>query len=122
MKKIMVVVLFLLAAVSAMAESENVLTMSPASTALLTDVASVTWYRETENINGNKRYVQVFVVDPDPNVNLKESVLYKSEPFFTNETDMEIRHNLNLLTLLEKHNKKRVLMKDKQASLKYGRV
>lgn len=103
------------------AATDTVLTLGTVDTNWSTATGSYVYVRDSETLNGVKRYVQVFVVDPDSNVPIKDSILYKSEQFFTDETDMEIRHGLNLTNLLDRHNSKRIKMRNKDASLKFGR-
>lgn len=68
-----------------------------------------------------KRYVQVFIVDPDDNVPIEQSVLYKSEPFFTDKTNRELWFDVEVKEILERHNKLRKSLIDKKASRKYGK-
>jgi len=67
-----------------------------------------------------KRYVQLFVADPDRKVSVEDSVLYKSEPFLTDLSDRELYFSIEVVKLLADYNKKRVKMIDKDAS-KNGR-
>jgi|WetSurSiteA1Bulk_404760.scaffolds.fasta_scaffold188272_1 hypothetical protein len=67
-----------------------------------------------------KRYVQVFVVDPDKRVPVEQSILYKTEPFMTDLSDRELYFTIEVVKLLSEYNKKRIKMLDKEAS-KNGR-
>jgi hypothetical protein len=95
-------------------------TTSAGSFTTLGGTANAVFYRSEEG-TGGKRYVQIFIMDPDPQVPLKDSILYMSQPFLTDETDQELRAGLSVLKLIESHNKKRVTMKDKEQSKKFGR-
>lgn len=61
-----------------------------------------------------KRLVKVMIVDPDENVNAKDSLLYNGELEFTDETDQELLAGIPVKELLEKHNEKRVNTLDKK--------
>jgi hypothetical protein len=120
--KLFAMILTVLVLAAGIVSADDVLTLTNTTGYLTADATMGSFYfRDSESTNGVKRYVQVFVVDPDPNVQLKSSILYKSEPFFTDETDMEIRHSLKLNDLLDKHNTKRVKFQNIPASMKFGR-
>jgi hypothetical protein len=61
-----------------------------------------------------KRYVSVWIIDQDDNVPLSKSILYEKTMLFTDRTPDEIRADIPLLKLLEKHNEVREILKDKE--------
>ena len=60
-----------------------------------------------------RRYVQVFICDPNENVPLETCLLYKGEPKLTDLTDQELFFEIDIKSVLEKHNEKRVGYVDK---------
>jgi hypothetical protein len=68
-----------------------------------------------------RRIVQVFIADPDVNVPLEQSLLYKGEQKLTDATDQELFYEVPIVEILMKHNDKRVKMLDKEASKKAGK-
>ncbi len=54
-----------------------------------------------------RRIVQIYVVDPDEAVPVDKALLYQDGPRLTDATDDELRYELNLPALLEKHNVRR---------------
>lgn len=68
-----------------------------------------------------RRIVQVFIADPDENVPLQDSLLYKGEQKLTDLTDQELFFEINIVPLLEAHNQKRVLLVDKEATKRSGK-
>ncbi len=61
-----------------------------------------------------KRYISIWIIDQDENVPLDKSILYEKAMVFTDKTADEIRAGIPLLNLLETHNQKRLLLKDKE--------
>ncbi len=61
-----------------------------------------------------KRYVSIWIIDQDENVPLDKSVLYEKAMVFTDKTPDELRAGIPLLSLLEKHNKVREGLKNKE--------
>lgn len=61
-----------------------------------------------------RRLVQVFIADANENVPLESSLLYSGEQKLTDATDQELFFELDIKTLLEDHNKKRVKLIDKK--------
>ncbi len=61
----------------------------------------------------DKRYVSVWVLDQDENVPLDKSILYEKVMFFADKTKDEIKADIPLTKLLDKHNDYRVTLKDK---------
>jgi len=75
-----------------------------------------------EQMNTQKRIVQIFIADPDINVPLDASLLYQSEkPFVTDLNDQELFFELPIKTILDTHNSKRTLLLDKAATSKSGK-
>lgn len=71
--------------------------------------------------NTNRRIVQVFIADPNENVPLEESVLFKGEQKLTDLTDTELFFEVPMAETLKAHNDKRVKWLDKDASKKAGK-
>ena len=63
-----------------------------------------------------RRYVQVFIADPNENIPLEESVLFKGEQKLTDLTDTEL-----ISETLKAHNEKRVKWIDKEATKRAGK-
>lgn len=61
----------------------------------------------------SRRYVQVFICDPNENVPLEECLLYRGEPKLTDLTDQELFFEIDIKSALLKHNDKRVGYVDK---------
>lgn len=61
----------------------------------------------------SRRYVQVFICDPNENVPLETCLLYKGEPKLTDLTDQELFFEIDIKSALEKHNENRVGYVDK---------
>lgn len=61
-----------------------------------------------------RRLVQVFIADPDDNVPLAQSMLYKGEQQLTDATDTELYFEIDIKTILEKHNAERVKLINKK--------
>lgn len=68
-----------------------------------------------------RRYVQVFIADPNENVPLEESVLYKGDQKLTDLTDTELFFEVPIAETLKAHNEKRVKWLDKEASKRAGK-
>lgn len=51
-----------------------------------------------------RRIVQVFIADPDENVPLDKSLLYTGNQKLTDATDQELYFEIDIKTILEKHN------------------
>lgn len=64
------------------------------------------------NVN-KKRLVRVVLVDPNDNIPINRQVLYKGDETYTDQTDEELRYELNLKEILAKHNEYRVTVIDK---------
>lgn len=62
----------------------------------------------------NRRIVQIYVADPDEQVPLNKALLYKSEPFLTDETDQELFYGINIVDMLKKHNEFRITIQNKK--------
>jgi hypothetical protein len=61
-----------------------------------------------------RRLVQVFVADPNGNVPLASSVLYRGEQKLTDSTDQELFFELDIREMLETHNAARIKIVDKK--------
>lgn len=61
-----------------------------------------------------RRIVQVFIADPNENIPLDDCLIYKGEEKLTDATDQELFFELDIRTLLEQHNAKRVKIMDKK--------
>jgi len=61
-----------------------------------------------------RRLVQVFIADPNDNVPMADSLLYSGDQKLTDATDQELFFEIDIKTILEKHNEKRVKMIDKK--------
>jgi hypothetical protein len=68
-----------------------------------------------------RRIVQVFIADPNENVPLTDSLLYKGEQKLTDATDQELFYEVPIIDILKAHNEKRVKMIDKEVSKKAGK-
>lgn len=71
--------------------------------------------------NTSRRFVQVFIADPNENVPLEESVLFKGDQKLTDLTDTELFFEVPIAETLKAHNEKRVKWLDKDASKKAGK-
>ena len=67
-----------------------------------------------ENTEMTRRLVQVFIADPNENVPLDQSLLYKGEQKFTDATDQELFFEIDINTILKAYNKERVKVVDKK--------
>lgn len=83
-----------------------------------------------ENIlmaNTQRRLVQIFIADPDPNVPLDNCLLYSGKQLLTDLTDQELFFEVDVKTILDAHNKTRVSLinkavKDRAEYLEPARV
>lgn len=65
----------------------------------------------------NRRIVQVYIADPDEDVPLEKALLYQDEkPHITDLTDQELFFDIDIKSILEKHNAFRITLIDKEAS------
>lgn len=75
-----------------------------------------------ENVNAKqeipampaRRLVQVFIADPDENVPLEQSMLYSGEQKLTDATDQELFFEIDMRSVLEKHNVERIKLVNKK--------
>lgn len=66
-----------------------------------------------------RRIVQVFIADANENIPLEKSLLYQDEkPFLTDLTDQELFFEIDIKSILDKHNEYRITVKDKDESTK----
>ncbi len=61
-----------------------------------------------------RRLVQVFIADPNENVPLDDCLLYEGKLKLTDLTDQELFFEIDVKTVLDAHNAKRVKMIDKK--------
>jgi hypothetical protein len=61
-----------------------------------------------------RRLVQVFIVDPQEAVPIKDCLLYKGELQLTDLTDQELFYELDIKQMLDAHNEKRAKIVDKK--------
>lgn len=78
--------------------------------------------QETTMTNSTqRRIVQVFIADPNENVPLEHSILYKGEQKLTDLNDNELFFEIPMAETLKAHNEKRVKWLDKEASKRAGK-
>lgn len=66
-----------------------------------------------------RRIVQVFIADPNENIPLEKSLLYQDgKPYLTDLTDQELFYDIDIKSILDRHNEYRVTVKDKAESTK----
>lgn len=63
---------------------------------------------------GTRRLVQVFIADPDENIPLEKSLLYTGSQKLTDATDQELYFEIDIKTMLEKHNAERTKIVNKK--------
>lgn len=61
-----------------------------------------------------RRLVQVFIADPDENVPLENSLLYSGEQKLTDATDQELFFEIDMKSILDKHNELRKTLINKK--------
>jgi hypothetical protein len=61
-----------------------------------------------------RRLVQVFIADPDENLPLDQALLYSGEQKFTDATDQELFFEIDMKSVLTKHNENRVKIVNKK--------
>jgi len=89
----------------------------PSISDLLIDSTLEKMKKEKEMANqDNRRYVQVFLVDPDEKMPLEKAVLHKGEPMLTDLSDEELFFSIPVMELLKTHNSTRETTKDPEAS------
>ena len=64
--------------------------------------------------NMTRRVVQVFIADPNENVPLADCLLYEGDVHVTDLTDQELFFELDVKSMLDKHNVKRITFIDKK--------
>jgi len=62
----------------------------------------------------SRRLVQVFIADPEENVPLERSLLYSGEQKLTDATDQELFFEIDIKSVLEKHNEVRIKFVNKK--------
>lgn len=60
-----------------------------------------------------RRLVQVFIADPNDNIPLDDSLLYRGDQKLTDSTDQELFFEVDIKTLLDAHNTKRTQIVNK---------
>lgn len=87
-----------------------------------TPVEAATNHKEKNDMaKSARRYVQIFIIDPDSRVPLDKSALYEGNPFLTDLTDQELFYELEIKSILADYNSYRITVQDKKASDKFGR-
>ncbi len=71
--------------------------------------------------NTQRRIVQVFIADPNDNVPLEHSVLFKGDQKLTDLTDTELFFEVPMSDILKSHNDKRIKFLDKEATKRSGK-
>lgn len=61
-----------------------------------------------------RRLVQIFIADPNENVPVDQCLLYTGEQKLTDATDQELFFEIDIKSILEKHNAARVKIVDKK--------
>lgn len=61
-----------------------------------------------------RRLVKVIIVDPDENIPLGQCLLYSGDEKLTDATDQELFFEIDIKSLLDKHNEARVKVRDKK--------
>ena len=69
--------------------------------------------KPVQGLEIKRRIVKVFVVDPDENVPLEKSIIYRGDEKMTDLTDQELYFELELGALLKAHNEYRVTLINK---------
>jgi hypothetical protein len=69
-----------------------------------------------------RRVVQVFIADTNENIPIDKCLLFKGEEKVTDATDQELFFELDIKTLLEKHNEMRMLVLDKKVKDRIERL
>lgn len=64
-------------------------------------------------MSNQRRLVQVFVADPDENVPIDQCLLYTGEQKLTDLTDQELFFEIDIKTILDVHNAKRIKLVNK---------
>jgi hypothetical protein len=72
------------------------------------------WNPPKGNPMSARRVVQVFIADTNENIPIDKCLLFKGEEKVTDATDQELFFELDIKTLLEKHNEMRMLVLDKK--------
>lgn len=65
-------------------------------------------------MSSTRRLVQVFIADPDENVPLDKSLIYSGSQKFTDATDQELYFEIDIKSVLEKHNADRIKFVNKK--------
>lgn len=60
------------------------------------------------------RLVQVFIADPNENIPLDDVLLYRGEQKLTDATDQELFYEIDIKSILDAHNAKRIKLIDKK--------
>lgn len=67
----------------------------------------------TESIMDKRRLIQVFIVDPDEDLPIKDALLYQGKQKLTDLTDQELFFEIDIKSIMDDHNKKRAKTEDK---------
>lgn len=77
------------------------------------DFDGFTQEKNAMNVN-TRRLVKVVIVDPNENIPLDQCLLYSGEEKLTDATDQELFFEIDIKSLLAKHNEGRVKLVDKK--------
>jgi len=69
--------------------------------------------KEPEMATPQRRLIQVFIADPNENIPIDQCLLYSGAQQLTDLTDQELFFEIDVKTLLEKHNEIRTKVVDK---------
>ncbi len=69
--------------------------------------------KEKAIVSNQRRLIQVFVADSDDNVPLTQCLLYSGEQKLTDLTDQELFFEIDIKTILDKHNAERIKLVNK---------
>jgi len=67
-----------------------------------------------------RRLVQVFILDPDENVPLDKALLYQGKQVMTDLTDQELYYDIDIKSVIEKHNAYRVTVRQQRDQGTHG--
>lgn len=99
----------LLASTAVMPDARGrVVAQMPAST--LDMIVDKHFPKQEKPMTATRRLVQVFIADPDENVPLEKSLLYSGEQKLTDLNDQELFFEVDIKTILDKHNTERVTL------------
>jgi hypothetical protein len=71
-------------------------------------------FQQEKKPMNTRRLVKVIIVDPNDNVPLEDCVLYSGDEKMTDATDQELFFEIDIKSILDAHNAKRVKLIDKK--------